>query len=107
MGRTQRYYATMLQKQGRAPLQLPAHIAEQIIARLMFSPSMLCMLAIQDWLAMDAELREKDPHGERINFPFDMYNQWKYRMPVTIEQLAGASIFNNKVKTMATHSKRT
>ena len=106
MGRTQRYYATMLQKQGKAPLQLPAHIAEQIIARLMFSPSMLCMLAIQDWLAMDAGLREKDPHRERINYPFDMYNQWKYRMPVAIEQLTDAGVFNNKVKTMATHSKR-
>ncbi|MBR6180817.1 MAG: 4-alpha-glucanotransferase [Prevotella sp.] len=106
IGRTQRYYATMLQRQGRAPQQLPAHIAEQIIARHMFSPSMLCIIAIQDWLAMDNELREPHAYNERINSPYDVYNQWKYRMPVTLEQLAKAGKYNNKLRTMTTHSKR-
>ena len=106
IGRTQRYYATMLQRQGRAPQQLPAHIAEQIIARHMFSPSMLCIIAIQDWLAMDNELREPHAYNERINSPYDVYNQWKYRMPVTLEQLAKAGKYNHKLRTMTTHSKR-
>ena len=55
--RAQRFYTTMLQKQGRAPEQLPAHLAEEIIARHLYSPSMLCILSLQDWLAMDHELR--------------------------------------------------
>ena len=104
--RTQRYYVSMLQKQGRAPEQLPAHLAEEIIARHLYCPSMLCMLSIQDWLAMDGELRSKNPREERINVPSDPYNRWKYRMHITIEDLLEADKYNNKVKTMIQRSKR-
>jgi len=104
--RTQRYYVTMLQKQGRAPEQLPAHLAEEMIARHLYCPSMLCMLSLQDWLAMDGELRSKNPRDERINVPSDPYNRWKYRMHITIEDLLKADKYNNKVKTMIQRSKR-
>ena len=104
--RTQRYYATMLQKQGRAPEHLPAHLAEEIIARHLYCPSMLCLLSLQDWLAMDSELRSKHVREERINVPSDSYNRWKYRMHITIEELLQANKYNNKVKTMITRSKR-
>ena len=104
--RCQRFYVTMLQKEGRAPEQLPAHLAEEIIARHLYCPSMLCILALQDWLAMDIELRSKHPQNERINVPSDPYNRWKWRMHVTIEQLIAAERYNNKLKTMITRSKR-
>ena len=104
--RTQRYYVSMLQKQGRAPEHLPAHLAEEIIARHLYCPSMLCILSIQDWLAMDTELRSKHPRDERINVPSDPYNHWKYRMHLPLEDLIAASKYNNKVRTMITRSKR-
>lgn len=104
--RTQRYYVSMLQKQGRAPEHLPAHLAEEMIARHLYCPSMLCMLSLQDWLAMDGELRSKLPREERINVPSDPYNHWKYRMHITIEELLAATKYNNKVRTMITRSKR-
>ena len=104
--RSQRYYVTMLQKQGRAPEHLPAHLAEEIIARHLYCPSMLCLLSLQDWLAMDTELRSKNPRDERINVPSDPYNRWKYRMHLTIEELLKADRYNNKVRTMITRSKR-
>lgn len=104
--RTQRYYVSMLQKEGRAPEHLPAHLAEEIIARHLYSPSMLCLLALQDWLAMDTELRNKNVREERINVPSDPYNHWKWRMHLTIEQLLLANRFNQKVKTIITRSKR-
>ena len=104
--RTQRYYVTMLQKQGRAPEQLPAHLAEEIIARHLYCPSMLCLLSLQDWLAMDGELRSKNPREERINVPSDAYNRWKYRMHLTIDELLAATKYNNKVRTMIQRSKR-
>ena len=104
--RTQRYYVSMLQKQGRAPEQLPAHLAEEIIARHLYCPSMLCMLSLQDWLAMDGELRGKNPRDERINVPSDPFNHWKYRMHLTIDDLLKADKYNNKVKTMIQRSKR-
>ena len=104
--RTQRYYVTMLQKQGRAPEQLPAHLAEEIIARHLYCPSMLCVLSLQDWLSMDSELRGKNPREERINVPSDSYNRWRYRMHLTIEDLLAANKYNNKVHTMIQRSKR-
>ena len=104
--RTQRYYVSMLQKQGRAPEQLPAHLTEEIIGRHLYCPSMLCLLSLQDWLAMDGELRGKNPRDERINVPSDPYNRWKYRMHITIEELLKADKYNNKVKTMIQRSKR-
>ncbi len=104
--RRQRYYVTMLQKEGRAPEQLPAHLAEEIIARHLYSPSMLCILQLQDWLAMDTELRSKHIREERINVPSDPYNRWQYRMHLTIEQLLEAERYNNKLLTMIQRSKR-
>ena len=104
--RTQRYYVTMLQKEGRAPEHLPAHIAEEIIARHLYCPSMLCILQLQDWLAMDSQLHSRNPRQERINVPGDSYNRWQWRMSPTIEQLLEASQYNNKLKTMITRSKR-
>lgn len=104
--RTQRYYVTMLQKQGRAPEHLPAHLAEEIIARHLYCPSMMCMLSLQDWLAMDGELRSKNPREERINVPSDPYNRWKYRMHITIDDLLKADKYNHKLHTMITRSKR-
>ena len=106
-GRTQRYYATMLQKQGRAPESLPAQMAEEIIARHLYCPSMVCMFAIQDWLAMDSGLRGKNVREERINQPGDSYNQWRYRMNVSIEQLMESTQFNAKIRTMIARSQRT
>ena len=104
--RAQRYFATMLQKQGRAPEQLPAHLAEEIIARHVYSPSMLCILQLQDWLAMDHELRSRQLRDERINIPGDPGNRWQWRMHLTIEQLLQADKYNAKLRTMIVRSKR-
>ena len=105
-GRTQHYFTTMLQKEGRAPRELPVRIAEEIIARHLYCPSMLCVFSIQDWLSMDGSLRSPDVYSERINSPFDSYNQWKYRMNVSIEALSAAKSFNKRMRTMIERSKR-
>ncbi len=101
-----RFYVTMLQKEGRAPEHLPTQTAEEIIARHLYCPSMLCVLPVQDWLAMSAELRSANVRQERVNTPSDHYNRWEYRMTQTIEELMEADQFNRKIKTMITRSKR-
>ena len=55
---------------------------------------------------MDGELRGKDAAAERVNSPYDAYNPWKYRMDTSLEQLADASKYNQKLRTMITRSKR-
>ena len=104
--RVQRFYTTMLQKQGRMPEHLPAHLAEEIVARHLYSPSMLCVLSLQDWLSMNGELRRPNAREERINLPSDPFNHWQWRMHLTIEALMKAEQFNTKLKTMISRSKR-
>lgn len=104
--RTQRFYTTMLQKSGKAPRTLPAWLAEEIIARHLYCPSMLCVLSFQDWTAMDSELRSKNIYAERINVPSDSYNDWCYRMHITIEHLQSQVKFNNKIRKMIRLSQR-
>lgn len=105
-GRTQRYYVSVLQKEGRAPQHLPAHLAEEIIARHLYCPSMLCLLSLQDWLAMNADLRSKDVRAEQINASGDGEHPWKYRMNVCLEDLVKADQYNQKLHTMIIRSRR-
>lgn len=102
----QRFYATMLQKEGHAPEHLTTTLAEEIVARHLYCPSMLCIMPLQDWTALDTTLQHKNPRSERINTPSNYFNRWQFRMPVTIEELQKADMFNRKIKTMITRSKR-
>ena len=85
--RTQEYYNTMLHREGPAPHPLPGWLARDIISRHLTSPSMLCILSIQDWLAIDEKLRLPDADAERINIPANPKHYWRYRMHLSIEDL--------------------
>lgn len=97
---TQRYYNEILTAWGQAPDEAPADICEQVVRRHLESPSVLCILALQDWFAIDEELRLKDPEAERINVPANPKHYWQYRMHLSIEQLMQASGFNSKIATL-------
>lgn len=98
--RTQAYWNQMLQKDGPAPEQMPGWLCEEVIARHLYSPSMLCLISLQDWLSMDEKLRYPDPDAERINIPANPRHYWRYRMHLTLEELRGAQAFTEKVKGM-------
>ena len=87
MGRTQTYYNTALYRGGEAPHPLPGWLARDIIAAHLACPSMLCVLSIQDWLAIDEALRLTDQNAERINIPANPKHYWRYRMHLNIEDL--------------------
>ena len=95
--RTQEYYATMLYRGDKAPHPLPGWLARDIISRHLTSPSMLCILSIQDWLAIDERLRLPDANAERINIPANPKHYWRYRMHLNIEDLIAADDFNAKI----------
>ena len=103
---TQAYYNTMLHRGGPAPHPLPGWLAKEIVSRHLTSPSMLCLLSLQDWLSIDEGLRLPDANAERINIPANPRHYWRYRMHMTIEQLMHADEFNETVKTMITQSGR-
>lgn len=104
--RTQEYYNTMLYRQGSAPHPLPGWLASDIISRHLTSPSMLCILSIQDWLATDEALRLPDADAERINIPANPKHYWRYRMHLNIEDLASDKRFVQSITEMISQSGR-
>ena len=104
--RTQEYYNTMLYRQGPAPHPLPGWLASDIISRHLTSPSMLCILSIQDWLATDEALRLPDADAERINIPANPKHYWRYRMHLNIEDLTADKRFVQNITEMISQSGR-
>ena len=103
---TQAYYNESLRRGGAAPHPLPGWLAKDIVSRQLTSPSMLCLLSLQDWLSIDERLRLPDQNAERINIPANPRHYWRYRMHLTIEQLMKEDEFNESVKTLITQSGR-
>ena len=104
--RTQSYYNTMLYRSGGAPHPLPGWLARDIIYRHLASPSMLCVLSIQDWLAISERLRLADQNAERINIPANPKHYWRYRMHLNIEDLISDQEFTGEISGIIEESGR-
>lgn len=97
---TQRYYAEVLGRRGKAPQECSPALCRRIVGRTLAGRSMLAILPLQDWLAMDGRLRRSDPDKERINIPSDPKHYWRYRMHLTMEELLAAGKFNRSLRRM-------
>ena len=73
----------------------------RVIEENLKASSMFVILPLQDWLAMDEQLRAKNPNDERINVPSNPFHYWKYRMHLNLEELCAANEFNHKIKELA------
>mgnify|MGYP001540586986 FL=1 len=67
---------------------------------------MLCILSIQDWLAINEHLRLPDANAERINIPANPKHYWRYRMHLSIEELAANKEFMDSVTELVAQSGR-
>ena len=70
------------------------------------SAPMLAIFPLQDWVALDANLRRKDYQNERINEPADPNHHWRYRMHIDGAELAKASKLNVDIIGMLKDSNR-
>lgn len=104
--RAQHYFNSMLHQDGPAPHPLPGWTAREIVGRHLASPSMLCVLGIQDWMSIDERLRLADANAERINVPANPKHYWRYRMHIGIEELMKANDFNHNITDLIAHSGR-
>ena len=104
--RTQEYYNTILNLEGPAPHPLSGNLARHIIQRHLSCPSMVCVIALQDWLATDEQLRLKDAGAERINIPANPHHYWRYRMHLNIEDLKNDKSFTEGIYEMVVKGKR-
>ncbi len=104
--RTQEYYTTILHRAEPAPHPLPGWLASDIISRHLLSRSMLCLLSLQDWLAISDELRLPDANAERINIPANPRHYWRYRMHLNIDDMIKADDFNQAIRSLIIQSAR-
>lgn len=102
----QAYWNNVMRRSGEAPAELDAADCRWVVERHLQSPSMLCLLAWQDWLAMDENLRNPHPESEQINEPANPHHFWRYRMHLTLEQLEGATAFNGAVRALIAQNGR-
>ena len=103
---TQRFYNSMLRHYGTAPTVATPELCEEVVRNHLNSNSMLCILALQDWLSIDAKWRNPDVKEERINVPSNPRNYWRYRMHLTLEQLLRADSLNLKIRKLVTEAGR-
>ena len=99
---TQAFWHDALGHEGTAPEEATPEVCEEVISRHIQSPSMLCLLALQDLLAISPTLRSQHPEREQINVPANPNQYWRYRMHLTLEQLIQATAFNEKLRGLLT-----
>ena len=103
---TSRYYHNVMCRGGNVPEDAPGWVCEDVVRRHLNSPSLLAILALQDWLAIDEKLRLPNVDKERINVPANPKHYWRYRMHISIESLLRQDAFNEKMKGMIGESGR-
>ena len=70
------------------------------------SASMLAIFPLQDWVALDGLLRSKDFMKERINYPADPNNHWKYRIHFNLDALNAATELKTTISGLLADSGR-
>ncbi len=103
---TNDFYRNVLCYNDEAPAEASGKICEQIVRQHLQSPSLLCILALQDWFSIDESLRVEDADSERINVPANPRHYWRYRMHLTLEELMAKESFNYQITEMIRSSQR-
>lgn len=91
---SQRFYNNVLHEFGQAPYFAEPWICDKILWLQLASPSMLCIIPLQDWLSADGRLRRQNPQEEQINDPSNPTHYWRYRMHMTVSALRAERTFN-------------
>ena len=100
---TQKFYNNELGLPGFAPQDCDEAINRKIVEQHLASPAMWSIFQWQDLMGMDGALRRADIAAERINVPVVIKHYWRYRMHLSLEQLATIGNFNKKLKQLIAH----
>lgn len=104
--KTQRFYNTVLEAPGEAPVRCEPWINRAIIMQHLYSPAMWSIFQLQDLFGISESLRRENPDEERINQPANPKHYWRYRMHIPLEQLIKENAFNEELRDYITHSNR-
>ncbi|MBO7396463.1 MAG: 4-alpha-glucanotransferase [Bacteroidales bacterium] len=104
---TERFWREALGGKGKFPEKCGVPEAEAVIADHLNSPSMLCILPLQDWCALSESRRYPgNPADERINVPAVSRYYWRYRMWGSLEDLIADESFCRKIRSLVKESGR-
>lgn len=92
------YFRDLLGENSTAPFYCEPWICNKIIDSHLYSPSMLVILPLQDWLSMFGKLRRENPNDERINLPSNPNHYWRYRMHMKIDELIKDKDFTSHIR---------
>ena len=91
---------------GEAPYFAEPWICDRIVELHLKSPSMLCIIPLQDWLSVNGAIRRRDPREEQINVPANSQHYWRYRMHLSISELRADKEFSGYLRSKITSSGR-
>ena len=103
---TNRFHREMLGHQEGAPYFAEPYICKEIIEQHLNSNSMLTILPIQDYIAMDGDFRWDATQREQINVPANSEHHWCYKMHQSLESLNERQDFNDMLCEMIKKSGR-
>lgn len=103
---TQKYFNQQLQQWGTAPGDLEPELAEMIMKQHLYNNAMLAIFPIQEFFAINPELRNNQIEHERINNPAIFPYYWRYRMHLNLNELNKAKQFNQKIAGWVVDSNR-
>ena len=92
---------------GDPPPVYDPDAARKITDALLHTSSALCVFQAQDLLALVDGIVPENPDDERVNVPGTMgEHNWSYRLPVTIEELAGHHELHSVLRPMLESRRR-
>jgi 4-alpha-glucanotransferase len=103
---TNRFHREMLGREEGAPYFAEPYICKEIIEQHLNSSSMLTILPIQDYIAMDGEFRWDATQREQINVPANSEHHWCYKMHQSLESLNERHELNEMIRDMVKKSGR-
>ncbi len=104
--RTQEFYNHFLGHYGQAPFYCEPWISKEIVVQHLNSPAMWSVFLLQDFMAMESNIRRENPPDERINNPADPNHYWNYRMHITLEFLLEQKNFSEELQSIVSASGR-
>lgn len=99
-------WKSIVKQDAQVPQEVTPQIAQAVINDHLNSPSMLCVISMQDYLALFSKLKTLSPEEEQINIPANPQHYWRYRIPINIEELEDTPFYANIIASLILQSNR-